>query len=103
MYVSPQEPLLEADARLTSLNFTSYKGRLASINFGAMGTDNIEKLLKRFAAEYGPSTITNAVLQSWVGSKATLYVTRVGAGEQEIGIIMLKSNELAAAQKAAGK
>ncbi|RZJ94664.1 MAG: hypothetical protein EOO60_02540 [Hymenobacter sp.] len=103
LYQSPTEPLLVADIPLTSLNFTSYKGRLASIAFGTLGTDNIEKLLAIFTSEYGPSTSANAVLQTWIGKSVTMYVTRVGAGDGEVCIVMIKSNELAAAQNAAEK
>ena len=103
MYESPAEPLLVGDVKLTSLNFTSYKGRLASIAFGTLGTDSIERLLAIFIGEYGPSTSRNEVLQTWVGQKVTLYVTRVGGGDSEIGIVIMKSNELAAAQNAAEK
>lgn len=100
LYESPKEPLLEGDVQLTSLSFTSYKGRLASIVFGTLGTNNIEKLLALFTREYGPSTSTNAVLQTWVGKSVTMYVTRVGGGDREVCIVTMKSNELAAAQKA---
>jgi hypothetical protein len=103
LYESPTEALLVGDVQLTSLSFTSYKGRLASIVFGTLGTDNIEKLLATFTGEYGPSTSANAVLQTWVGKRVTLYVTRVGAGDREVCIVTIKSNELAAAQKAAEK
>ena len=99
IYESPKESLLIDNVRLTSLNFTSYKGKLASIGFGTNGTDNIEKLLAIFISEYGPSTSTNAVLQTWVGNKATLYLTRVGVGDYEICIVTIKSNELAAEEK----
>lgn len=101
LYESPKEALLVGDVPLTSLSFTSYKGRLASIVFGTLGTDKIEQLLATFTRAYGPSTATNAVLQTWVGKSVTLYVTRVGAGDREVGIVTMKSNELAAAQKAA--
>jgi hypothetical protein len=103
LYESPTEPLLAGDVPLTNLSFTSYKGRLASIVFGTRGTDAIEKLVATFTSAYGPSTSTNAVLQTWVGKSVTLYVTRVGAGDGEVCIVTMKSNELAAAQKASEK
>jgi hypothetical protein len=102
-YENPKEPLVVEGVKLAGLQFNSYKGRLASITFGTRGTDNIEKLLTLFTNEYGPSTTANEVLQSWVGNKATLYVTRVGSGNEETCIVTFKSNELAAEQKAAGK
>lgn len=101
LYESPQEALLVGDVPLTSVRFTSYKGRLASVVFGTLGTDKIEKLLATFTNAYGPSTSANAVLQTWVGKSVTLYVTRVGAGDREVCVVTLKSNELAAMQKAA--
>jgi hypothetical protein len=101
IYESPKEALLVGEVPLTSLSFTSYKRRLASIVFGTLGTDKIEQLLATFTRAYGPSTTTNAVLQTWVGKTVTLYVTRVGAGDREVGIMTMKSNELAAAQRAA--
>lgn len=101
IYESPKEPLLVENIQLTSLLFASYQGRLASITLGALGEDNIEALLNRFTIKYGPSTSSNAVGQTWKGNKVTLYVTRVGGGAREIGIITLKSNELAAAERAA--
>jgi len=100
LYESPKEALLVGEVPLTSLRFTSYKERLASIVFGTRGTDKIEQLLATFTRAYGPSTTTSAMLQKWVGKSVTLYVTRVGAGDQEVGIVIMKSNELAAAQKA---
>ncbi len=101
IYESPTEALRVGDVPLTSLRFTSYKGRLASIVFGTLGTDKIEQLLATFTRAYGPSTSANAVLQMWAGKSVTLYVTRVGAGDREVCIMTMKSNELAAAQKAA--
>jgi hypothetical protein len=102
-YENPKEPLVVGDIKLVGLQFTSYNGRLASITLGSRGADNIEKLLTLFTSEYGPSTAANGALQSWVGNKVTLYVTRVGGGNDETGIVTFKSNELAAEQKAAGK
>jgi hypothetical protein len=99
LYESPKEPLLLDNVTLTSLNFTSYKGRLASIGFGTLGTDKAEALLRILTAKYGPSTTVNAVLQTWVGNKVTLYVTRVGGGDYEMCMVILKSNELAAAER----
>ena len=103
LYESPKESLLEGDVQLTSLSFTSYKKRLASIVLGTLGTNNIEKLLALFTREYGPSTSTNAVLQIFVCQLVMLYVTMVGSGGREVCIVTFKSNELAAAQKAAEK
>lgn len=102
-YENPKEPLVVGDVKLAGLQFTSYKERLAAITFGTRGADNIEKLLAMFTGEYGPSTIANEVVQSWVGNKVTLYVTRVGGGSDEVCIVTFKSNEIAAEQKAAGK
>ncbi len=103
LYESTTEPMTMGDVTVTSLNFTGYKGQLASISFGTRGVDNIDKLVSYFTTLYGPTTSANAVMQRWTGTKATLYVTRVGAGASEIGLIMLNSNEIAAKQKAAGK
>lgn len=99
LYESPKESLLLSDVRLNKLVFGSYKGRLASITFGTTGGENIEKLVSFFITAYGPSTWQNSVMQRWTGAKATLYVTRVGAGDQEICIVMLKSNGLATEQQ----
>lgn len=103
IYESPQELLVLDNVQLTSLLFTSYNGRLASVAYGTLGVNNIDALVSSFMAKYGPSTSTNAVGQTWVGTKATLYVVRVGGGDLEIGYVTIKSNELAAAERAAQK
>ncbi|NML65273.1 hypothetical protein HHL22_08660 [Hymenobacter sp. RP-2-7] len=103
IYESRKEPLLLGNTQLTNLYFTTYQGRLASIVFGTRGADNSEALVASLTQQYGPSTSANGAAQTWEGNKVTMYVTRVGSGDYEICIVTLKSNELAAEQKATAK
>lgn len=71
-YLAPNESMLIGDAKLMTLAFVSYKGKLAGIALGAMGEVNSNKLLEILIAQYGPGQEAGYQKLAWVGGKVTM-------------------------------
>jgi hypothetical protein len=93
-YQAIGENMTIGDVKLSSLEFGAQDGKLATVSFGTVGTENAEKLLEILVAQYGPGQTAGYEAQAWKGDVVTMLMQRGGTAPFQFAVIMISSNEL---------